>query len=214
MAQSHYGGEGERGKLQIVFGLICTAEGCPVAVEVFEGIVGDPSTMQNQVNKVKQRFALEHVVRVGDRGLITRRASSRPSNRPVSTSSPPCGCRRSAAWPRPGPFSFPRSTSAVSPRSARADYPEQRLVVCRNSLLADERARKRRELLDATERDLLDVQTRLRRAGRPLRGKDKIALAVGAVINHDKMARHFALTIIDEDLTFERKRDQIDAAHP
>jgi hypothetical protein len=75
------------------------------------------------------------------------------------------------------------------------EYPGGRLVVCRNPLLADERARKRRELLDATEKKLLHIQTRVGRKKDPLRGKDKIALAVGAVVNHNKMAKHFIITI-------------------
>jgi hypothetical protein len=91
------------------------------------------------------------------------------------------------------------------------DYPGERLVACRNPMLADERARKRGELLDATEKKLTHIQTRVRRAKRPLRGKDKIALAVGAVINRYKMAKHFAVTIADSDVTFERKTAQIAA---
>jgi hypothetical protein len=91
------------------------------------------------------------------------------------------------------------------------DYPGERLIVCRNPLLAEERTRKRRELLGATEQELLDIQARVRRAKRPLRGKDKIALAVGAVVNRYKMAKHFEVTITDKDFTFERKNQQIDA---
>jgi transposase len=91
------------------------------------------------------------------------------------------------------------------------DYPGERLVVCRNPLLAQERARKRRALLDATEKKLIPIQTRVRRPKKPLRGKDKIALAVGAVINHYKMAKHFDVAITDNDLTFERNTAQINA---
>ena len=91
------------------------------------------------------------------------------------------------------------------------DYPGERLVVCRNPMLADERTRKRRELLDATERKLLDIQARVRRDKKPLRGKDKIALAVGADLNNYKMAKHFVVTITDNDLIFERNTAQIDA---
>src|SRR5260370_17617226 len=94
---------------------------------------------------------------------------------------------------------------------APPDYPGERLVACRNPLLADERARKRRDLLDATERELLHIQASVRGKKRSLRGKDKIALAVGAVINHYKMAKHFDVTITDTDLSFERKTEQIDA---
>jgi len=85
------------------------------------------------------------------------------------------------------------------------DYPGERLIVCRNPLLADERARKRRELLDATERKLHDVQSRVRRANKPLRGQDAIGVAVGKVIDHYKMAKHFEITITDDDLVIARK---------
>ena len=91
------------------------------------------------------------------------------------------------------------------------DYPGERLIVCRNPLLADERSRKRRELLDATEQDLREIQARVRRAKRALRGKEKIGLAVGAVLNHYKVGKHFDLEITDADLTFERKTEQINA---
>jgi hypothetical protein len=91
------------------------------------------------------------------------------------------------------------------------DYPGERLMVCRNPLLADERARKRGELLDATERKLHGIQARVRRDKKPLRGKDKIGLAVGADLNHYKMAKHFVVTITDDDLTFARNTTQIDA---
>jgi transposase len=91
------------------------------------------------------------------------------------------------------------------------DYPGERLIVCRNPLLADERTRKRRELLDATEENLREIQARVRHAKRPLRGQDKIGLKVGAVINNHKMEKHFDVTITDDDLTFERKMEDIDA---
>ena len=91
------------------------------------------------------------------------------------------------------------------------DYPGERLVVCRNPMLADERTRKRGELLDATEKNLTAIQARVQRAKKPLRGKDKIALAIGAVINRYKMAKHFAVTITDGDFTFERNTAQINA---
>ena len=91
------------------------------------------------------------------------------------------------------------------------DYPGERLVVCRNPLLAEERARKRRELIDATEKKLTAIAARVRRAKRPLRGKDKIGLAVGAVINRYKMAKHFTVTITDDGVTFARGTAQIDA---
>ncbi len=211
LAKLGYGRDGKRGKLQIVIGLMCTAEGCPVAVEVFEGNVGDPSTVPNQVDKLKQRFGLERVVLIGDRGMITEAR--------IEQTVKPAGLNFITALRAPAIRSLAEAgTIQLSLFDQRdlaeitsPDYPGERLVACRNPLLADERARKRRELLEATERELLHIQARVRRQKRSLRGKDKIALAVGAVINHYKMAKHFAVTITDKNLTFVRKTEQIDA---
>jgi transposase len=211
LAKLGYNRDGKRGKLQIVIGLLCTAEGCPVAVEVFEGNVGDPSTLADQISKLKQRFRLERVVLIGDRGLITEAR--------IEETVKPAGLNFVTALRAPAIRSLAEVSSIqLSLFDQRdlaeirsPDYPGERLIVCRNLLLADERARKRSELLAATEKDLLRIQTRVRRAKKPLRGKDKIALAVGAVINHYKVAKHFVVTITDDDLTFERKAEQIDA---
>ena len=211
LAKRGYNRDGKRHKLQIVFGLMCTAEGCPVAVEVFEGNVGDPSTLASQIGKLKQRFGLEHVVLVGDRGMITEAR--------INETVKPAGLNFITALRAPAIRSLAEAgTIQLSLFDERdlaeissPDYPGERLVICRNPLLAEERSRKRRELLNATEQDLRDVQARVRRVKRPLCGKDKIALAVGGVVNHYKMAKHFTLTIADDDLTFERKNEQIDA---
>ncbi len=211
LARLGYSRDGKRGKLQIVIGLLCTAEGCPVAVEVFEGNVGDPSTVPNQVDKLKQRFRLERVVLIGDRGMITEariEETVKPAGLNFITTlrAPAIRSLAEAGAIQLSLFDQRDLAEITSP-----DYPGERLVACRNPLLADERARKRRELLDATEEDLLHIQARVRRAKKPLRGKDKIALAVGAVVNHYKMAKHFDVTITDTDLSFERKTEQIDA---
>jgi len=211
LAKLGYGRDGKRGKLQIVIGLLCTAEGCPVAVEVFEGNVGDPSTVPNQVDKLKQRFKLERVVLIGDRGMITAariEETIKPAGLNFITTlrAPAVRSLAEAGTIQLSLFDQRDLAEITSP-----DYPGERLVACRNPLLADERARKRRELLDATEQELLHIQSRVRRAKKPLRGKDKIALAVGAVINHYKMAKHFAVTISDHDLTVERETEQINA---
>jgi hypothetical protein len=211
LAKRGYGRDGKRNKLQIVFGLMCTAEGCPVAVEVFEGNVGDPSTLASQISKLKQRFDLDRVVLIGDRGMITEAR--------IEESVKPAGLNFITALRAPairglaeaGTIQLSLFDQRGLAEISSPDYPGERLVACRNPLLADERARKRGELLDATEQDLLDIQARVRRGKRPLRGQDKIALAVGAVVNHYKVAKHFALTITDDDLTFERKNEQIDA---
>jgi hypothetical protein len=211
LAKLGYSREGKRHKLQIVLGLMCTAEGCPVAVEVFEGNAGDPSTLQSQIDKLKRRFGLERVVLIGDRGMITEAR--------IKETVKPAGLNFITALRAPAVRSLAEAgTLQLSLFDERdlaevssPDYPGERLIVCRNPLLADERTRKRCELLDATAQDLLDIQTRVRRTKRPLRGKDKIALAVGAVINHYKMAKHFLVSVTDDDLMFERKTEQIEA---
>jgi len=210
-AKLGYNRDGQRGKLQIVIGLLCTAEGCPVAVEVFEGNVGDPSTLADQISKLKQRFRLARVVLIGDRGLITEAR--------IEETVKPAGLNFVTALRAPAIRSLAEASSIQLSlfdqrdlaEISSPDYPSERLIVCRNPLLADERTRKRSELLAATEKDLLRIQTRVLRAKKPLRGKDKIALAVGAVINHYKVAKHFVVTITDDDLTFERKAEQIHA---
>ena len=211
LARFGHNRDGKSGKLQIVFGLLCTTEGCPVAVEVFEGNVGDPSTLASQIAKLKERFGLERVVLVGDRGMITQARLEKTLK--------PAGLDWITALRAPAIRSLAEAgalqLSLFDERDlaeiTAPDYPGERLVACRNPMLADERARKRGELLDATEKKLTHIQTRVRRAKRPLRGKDKIALAVGAVINRYKMAKHFAVTITDSDVTFERKTAQIAA---
>jgi hypothetical protein len=211
LARFGYNRDGKSGKLQIVFGLLCTTEGCPVAVEVFEGNVGDPATLASQIAKLKERFGLERVVLIGDRGMITEAR--------LEETVKPAGLDGITALRAPAIRSLVEAgaiqLSLFDQRDlaeiTAPDYPGERLVVCRNPMLAEERARKRGELLDATEKKLIPIQTRVRRAKRPLRGKDKIALAVGAVINRYKMAKHFAVTITDHDITFERKTAQIAA---
>jgi transposase len=211
LAKLGFNRDGKRGKPQIVFGLLCTAEGCPVAVEVFEGNVADPTTLASQVSKLKQRFKLERVVLIGDRGMITKAR--------IEETVKPAGLNFITALRAPQIASLAAQgmiqLSLFDERDlaeiTAPDYPGERLIVCRNPLLAEERARKRRELLDATEQALLKIQARARRQKRPLRGKDKIALALGALVNQYKMAKHFELTITDTDLTFARKREEIAA---
>src|SRR6266567_4003623 len=198
--------DGVRGRLQIVYGVLTTAEGIPVAVQVFKGSTGDPATLADQVNKLKQRFGLTHVALVGDRGMITKarikddlkpaeldwvtalRGPARLSW-PGGRSGPPCPAR--LTWPR----SHPRTT------------PGERLVACYNPFLAAERARKRGELLDATEAELEKIAAAARRPRRPMRGKDKIALAVGKVINKKKVAKHFITDIADDGLAWRRRAE-------
>jgi len=211
LAAFGYNRDGKKGKLQIVFGLLCTAEGCPVAVEVFAGNIADPKTLNSQITKLKQRFDLERVVLVGDRGIITQARLEeiiKPAGLDWITAlrAPAIRALAEAGTLQLSLFDARDMAEIISP-----DYPAERLVVCRNPLLAEERARKRSELLDATEHKLADIQSRVRRKMRPLRGKDKIALTVGASLSHYKMAKHFVVAITEDDLTFERNIPQITA---
>jgi Transposase DDE domain len=211
LAKFGYNRDGKAGKLQIVFGLLCTSEGCPVAVEVFEGNVGDPSTLQTQINKLKARFALERVVLVGDRGMITEarlEATLKPAGLDWITALRAPAIRSLA---EAGAIQLSLFDERDLAEITAPDYPGERLVVCRNPLLAEERRRKRQALLDATEKKLIPIQARVKRANKPLRGRDKIALAVGATLDRYKMAKHFVLTITDDDFCFERASAQIDA---
>jgi len=211
LARFGYNRDGKAGKLQIVFGLLCTAEGCPVAVEVFEGNTGDPSTLANQVNKLKERFSLERVVLVGDRGMVTAAR--------LEETVKPAGLDWITALRAPairglveaGAIQLSLFDQRDLAEITAPDYPGERLVVCRNPLLAEERARKRGELLDATEKKLDAIAASVRRARKPLRGTDKIALAVGRIIDRYKMAKHFTITITDDALTFTRNAPQIAA---
>jgi transposase len=210
LAKRGYNRDRKRGKLQIVIGLLCTAEGCPIAVEVFEGNVGDPSTVATQVDKLKQQFGLKRVVLVGDRGMLTQariEETVKPAGLNFITSlrAPAIQSLVQTGALQPSLFDERDLAEITSP-----DFPGERLVACRNPLLTDERTRKRNALLDATEKDLLKLQERVRRPKRALRGKDKIALKVGATIDKYKMAKHFDVTITDTDLSFTRKADQID----
>src|SRR5579863_7145190 len=211
LARFGYNRDGKSGKLQIVFGLLCTTEGCPVAVEVFEGNVGDPSTLASQISKLKERFSLDRVVLIGDRGMITQARldeTIKPGGLDWITALRAPAIRGLA---EAGAIQLSLFDERDLAEITAPEYPNERLIVCRNPLLAEERARKRRELLDATENKLAAIKARVRRSKKPLRGKDKIGLAIGRVINHYKMAKHFVLSIADDDVSFTRNAVQIDA---
>jgi hypothetical protein len=211
LARFGYNRDGKNGKLQIVYGLLCAPDGCPVAVEVFDGDTADPATLAAQVNKLKGRFGLDHVVLVGDRGMITQAriaADLKPAGLDWITALRAPQIRALAAGGALQMSLFDeRDMAAIT----SPDYPGERLIVCRNPLLAAERARKREALLAATERDLARIAGRVARRRQPLRGQAAIGLAVGAVIDKYKMAKHFTLTIAAASLTFARNTAQIAA---
>jgi len=203
--------DGVRGRLQIACGVLTTAEAIPVAVEVFKGATGDPATLASQVRKLRQRFGLTRIAVVGDRGMLTKariRDDLKPAELDWITAlrGPAIGALISQGAIQPTLSGTQDMAEITSP-----DYPGERLIACHNPFLAAERARKRAELLDDTEAELKKVDQATRRARRPLRGKDKIGLAVGTVINKKKVAKHFAVEITDDGLAWQRDEPKIAA---
>jgi hypothetical protein len=211
LAKRGYSRDGRRGTLQIVYGLLCAPDGCPIAIEVFEGNTADPMTLATQVDKLKRRFQLEHVVLVGDRGMITQARITEDITAAgldwiTALRAPAIKALLETGALQLSLFDQRDMASITAP-----EFPGERLVVCRNPDLAAQRGRKRAELLAATEGDLTRIQAAVTRRRDPLRGTAAIALAVGAVINRHKMAKHFALDISDTSFRFARKDTEIAA---
>lgn len=200
----------KKGKLQIVIGLLCTSDGCPVAVEVFPGNTGDPSTLQSQITRIRGRFGLDRVVFVGDRGLLTE-ARIRKDIEPVEgldwITALRAGQIRKLVDSGSLQFSLfdERNLAEITDPA----FPGERLIVCRNPLLAAERSRKRQELLVATQKELDKIVLATQREKRALKGKARIALKVGKAINKFKMAKHFHLSIGENGFSYQLKEDNI-----
>ncbi len=211
LAKRGYSRDGRKGTLQIVYGLLCAPDGCPVAIEVFDGNTADPMTLASQVDKLKQRFHLDHVVLVGDRGMITQARITEDIKSAgldwiTALRAPAIKALLESGTLQLSLFDQRDIASITAP-----EFPNERLVVCRNPDLAAERARKREDLLTATERDLARIKAAVARKRDPLRGTAEIALAVGAVVNRYKMAKHFDLDITDTRFSFTRKIAEITA---
>jgi hypothetical protein len=212
LAQFGYSRDHRPDRPQIVFGLLCTPEGCPVAVEVFEGNLGDPSTLASQVRKLRMRFRLKRIVLVGDRGMITQAridADLGPAGFDWITALRAPAIKALAA--ESGPLQLSLFDERDMAEIVSDDYPGERLIVCRNPELAAERTRKRADLLEATEKALVRIRAMTEKKRNPLHGKDKIALKVGAVIDRRHMAKHFELAITDTSLTWSCKAEAIAA---
>ncbi len=205
LARRGYSRDHRPDRLQVVYGLLCDRQGRPVAVEVFKGDTADPATLGEQIDKLKRRFGLRHLVLVGDRGMITAariREELHPAGLDWITSlrAPQIQALAEAGGPlQPSLFDERDMAEITSP-----DWPDERLVVCRNPDLARERRRKRDALLAATERDLARIAAAVRRRHKPLRGQAEIGLAAGAVIDRHKMAKHFELTITEDSFAWRR----------
>jgi len=201
-------GSGKRGRMQVEYGLLCDSDGRPVAIEAFEGSLKDAKTLPSQVRKIEQRFGLTRVIVVSDRGIGTKENVTLIS--------------------QTAEFGFITALKAPQIRKLVKDgflqlsmfdelnlaeiaceqlYPGQRLIVCRNPLVAEQRARTRRELLAGTEKQLGEIKRRVD-AG-TLQGQAEIGLQVGAVWNRYKVKKHFEVNITDDTFTYQRKHEQI-----
>lgn len=200
----------KKGKLQVVFGLMTNAQGCPVAVEVYAGNTSDPKTVSDQVTKLRKRFGLQRVILVGDRGMITS-ARIRENLKPAPgiewiTALRAPAIKKLAAG---GVLQLSLFDSRDLAEITHPDFPGERLIACYNPLLAEERARKRPELLAATEKELEKIAVATRRKKRPLRGKQNIGLRAGKVLNRYKMGKHFQIQIEDGRFSYQRKQANI-----
>jgi transposase len=209
LAKLGYSRDGKKGKLQVVFGLLCDRHGCPVAVEVFDGNTGDPTTVSKQIEKLRERFGIERLVLVGDRGMLTEariREELKPNTLDWISALRAPAIRKlvDAGSLQPSLFDTKQLAEITDPA-----FPNERLVVCKNPLLAAERARKREDLLAATESELDSIVAATSRKRQTLQGKDKIGMRVGKVLERFKMSKHFNTTITDTSFCYARKSDTI-----
>jgi hypothetical protein len=203
--------DGVRGRLQIVYGLLTSKDGIPVAIEVFQGNTGDPTTVASQVDKLKDRFGITKVVLVGDRGMLTAarlREDVRPAHLDWITA---LRAPQVKALVRDGDLQLTLFDETDLAEITSPDFPGERLVACMNPFLEAERTRKRESLLAATEADLEKIAAACTRARRPLRGKDKIAVRADRVLARRKVAKHFTVQITDDSIRYARDQDSITA---
>ncbi|MDJ0577693.1 MAG: IS1634 family transposase [Xenococcaceae cyanobacterium MO_234.B1] len=205
-----YNRDKKKGKTQIVFGLLCDVNGCPIAVEVFSGNTSDSATLNGQIKKVRNRFGIKNVVWVTDRGILT---SSKISElvKPVAGLDYISGLTKTSI----------RKLAEVSAiqlglfdelnlvEFESEDYPDERLIACRNPLIAEKNQRQREELLQAAEEQFELIVKATKREKRALKGADKIGLRVGKVLNKYKINKYYNLDITESGFTYERKQELI-----
>ena len=205
-----YNRDKKKGKTQIVFGLLCSAKGCPIAVEVFEGNTSDGATLSGQIEKVRKGWGIENVVWVSDRGILT-------NSKINELVKPREGLDYITGLTKPqirklaeveviqlGLFDQVNLVEFES-----EDYPEERLIACRNPFIAQKNQRQREALLEAVEKELDLIVQATQREKRALKGQDKIALRVGKVLNQFKVNKYYNLEITEEGFSYQRKLELI-----
>jgi transposase len=207
LARLGYSRDGKRGTPQVIYGLLCDKPGRPIAVEVFSGELHDDATLPAQITKLKERFHLKSVVVVCDRGMVTK------ANMQTLKDTEGVGWITALKAPqikklaRTGELQLSLFDEQNLAEITAEEYPGERLIVCRNPLVAAERTRKRSELLAATERELAQIAERVERG--TLKGADQVGMAVGQAVKRYRMRKHFELQITDASFTFHRKTEQI-----
>jgi hypothetical protein len=204
LAPYGYSRDKKKGKLQIIFGLLCNAAGCPIAVEVFEGNINDAKTLSPILEKVRERFGIKRVVLVGDRGVLTSapieeelkgREDLDAHYRVKSTANPRVG--RTLLW-----YNCRCSLASDLASIQSPDYPGEKLIACRNPFLASLRAATSEALLQATEKELDKIVADPTPSNRRLVGAEKFGARVGKIINRYSVAKHFLLLITDNSLSY------------
>jgi hypothetical protein len=209
LAKRGYNRDGKRDKLQVNYGLVTDARGCPVAVSVFDGNVSDTRTLLPEVQRLREQFGVQDIVLVGDRGLIAQTSIDQLQRLEgvawiTALKSPQIRTLMTGGALQLGLFDERHLVELTHP-----DYPGERLIACRNPQLAALRARKRQELLAATATDLEKIQRRV--VNGRLRGRAEIGLRVGRVINKYKVAKHFTVTITDTRFEFAVRTARVQA---
>jgi transposase len=209
LAKLGYNRDGKHGLLQVNYGVLTDARGCPVAVSVYEGNVADSQTLLPELKRLREHFGIERLVMVGDRGMIGNQAIATMRETPGVDWISALKSASIRLLVEQGQLQLDLFDERNLLELSSPDYPGERLVACRNPQLAALRTHKREELLAATERSLAQIKTRVDAA--KLKGADVIGVRVGRVVNQYKVAKHFELTIGEASFTFQRKRASIAA---
>ena len=213
LAEFGHSRDGKRGKRQITYGLLCSAEGCPVAIEVFSGNTADPQTVASQVQKIQARFGIEKVALAGDRGMITTariREDLAPAGLDWISALRSQDIRKLARGAPPVLVPEALVPDAVA-EIASPDFPGERLMVCLNPRLRAERARKREELLVATEEVLSGIAAAHGRGKPGAAARARTWKAIGRKANRKNVERHFDITVTDGEMVWARSEERIAA---
>jgi hypothetical protein len=209
LAKLGYNRDGKKGLLQVNYGLLTDARGCPVAVSVYEGNVADSQTLLPELKRLREHFGVEQLVMVGDRGMVSNQSIATMQQTPGVDWITALKSASIRVLVEQGQLQLDLFDQRNLLELSSPDYPGERLVACRNPQLAALRAHKREELLAATERSLAPIKARV--DAHKLKGADAIGLRVGRVVNQYKVAKHFEFTIGDAAFSFQRKRQSIAA---